>query len=60
MSVRRGSVKLSADGKPILNWNGQPDLTRLHDERKVPDGAKLFIGSSNGVFQFQPLVLTPR
>ncbi|MBI1310505.1 hypothetical protein GC176_04290 [bacterium] len=60
VSVRKRSLSVVADDQEILKWDGQSTLPpRIAPDWTVPDGTKLFVGSSSSVFQIQQLRLEP-
>ena len=58
-SVRKGGVKVTVNGKSIIDWKGSLTRLTLTKEFAVPNSKALFIGSWNTEFRVTRAVLTP-
>jgi PA14 domain len=56
--VRGNYVQLSADGKPVIQWRGDPGRLLVRPDWSVPDNKSLFISSSWN-FRISRIELTP-
>ena len=59
VEVRRNSVKVTANGLEIVNWQGDPSRLSVHEDWAVPDKAALFLGDGGEVIRYTRFVLKP-
>jgi predicted Ser/Thr protein kinase len=58
-SVRRAGIRVTVDGKTILDWKGSRDRLALHPNWGVPNPRVLWIGAWDGIFRIKSLTLMP-
>lgn len=57
--VRRRSVTVLCDQRPVVQWQGDPSRLSLFPLFDVPDENMLFVGSWEGHFRISKIMLTP-
>lgn len=57
--VRRDSVRLSVDGRKIIDWKADFKQAGVYPQWRVPDRRALFIGSWETAFRVRSLMLSP-
>jgi hypothetical protein len=58
VQVRAGSAKLTADGRTIFEWKGDPARLSLQDDYAVPNQARLVVATWNTIFEISEFTLT--
>jgi hypothetical protein len=58
-TVRKESVKISVDGRQIIDWAGKPEQLSLSDYWKTPRDNALFLGAYDCRYRFHRVTLTP-
>ncbi|HUR38383.1 MAG TPA: DUF1570 domain-containing protein [Planctomycetota bacterium] len=58
VSVRKGSVSATIDGKSFLDWKGQPTQLGLQGEMRTPNPKALAIGGWDAKYVFSKIQLT--
>jgi hypothetical protein len=59
VSVRKGAVSVSSQGKPLLDWKGSPADLELHPEFRVLHDEALLIASWDTMFKIDEMTLQP-
>ena len=59
VTVRKGGVTISVDGRTIVDWRGSPDRLSLSDYWKTPDTTALFLGAYDCRYRFHRITLEP-
>jgi hypothetical protein len=58
-TVREGGVTVTCDGRPVIDWKGQPSRLSLSDYWRTPHQNALFLGAYDCRYRFHRLTLTP-
>jgi hypothetical protein len=58
-TVRKSSVRVSCEGVTVVNWSGDVGRLANRAETAVPDPAKPFLATGEGVFRITRLELAP-
>jgi hypothetical protein len=58
-TVRKGSVRVSVDGREIIAWQGDAAELSLSDYWKTPSDQALFLGAYDCRYRFYRVSLTP-
>lgn len=59
VTVRNGGVRMSVDGRTIVDWTGDRDRLSLSDYWKTPNESALFVGSYECSYRFHRITLQP-
>ncbi|HUY89872.1 MAG TPA: hypothetical protein VMV10_14145 [Pirellulales bacterium] len=58
-TVRRNGVKVSIDGRTLIDWRGDPKRLSMIEEWKVPDASRLSLNTFKTVCRTSKIELTP-
>ncbi len=58
-TVRRNGVRVAVDGKPFMEWTGDPKRLSLQNQWRVPDPRRLFVGAWNSGFRISKFEIAP-
>lgn len=59
VSVRKGAVSVSSQGKTLIDWKGSPNDLELHPEFRVLNDQALLIASWDTMFKIDEMTLHP-
>ena len=58
-TVRKDSVTVTCDGRPVIDWRGEPSRLSLSDYWRTPRENALFLGAYDCRYRFHRVTLTP-
>ena len=58
-TVRKDSVTVTCDGRPLIEWRGDAKLLGLSEYWSTPHGTALFLGAYDCRYRFHRVWLTP-
>ena len=58
-SVRKNRVRVTVDGKMLIDWQGLASRLSLDKDWSVPEKRALFLGGDNTVYRFHEVTLLP-
>lgn len=59
VTVRKGHVIVSVDGRTVINWAGKPAELSLSDYWETPNKSALFLGAYDCRYRFHRITLEP-